>query len=199
MRDNTLFCLVGLGNPGIKYQNTRHNAGFLVIDHLVTELGGVFRSGFDSKIFKFRMDREQILAVKPQTFMNCSGRAVLQVVEYYQISLDRLLIIYDDLDLPLGLTRLRLSGSAGGHRGLNSVLETLKTQEIPRLRLGIGRPTAGGQIPIVDYVLTPFEPEERKIFNHGIKRAAEAALSFVINGPQTTMDRFNTKTGPGTL
>jgi PTH1 family peptidyl-tRNA hydrolase len=199
MRDNTLFCLVGLGNPGSKYQNTRHNAGFLVIDHLAAELGGVFQSGFDSKIFKFRVEQEQILAVKPQTFMNCSGRAVLQVVDYYQISLDRLLIIYDDLDLPVGFTRLRLSGSAGGHRGLNSVIETLQTRKIPRLRLGIGRPPANQRIPIVDYVLTPFGPEEREQFSHGIKRAAEAALSFVVNGSQATMDRFNTKTGLETL
>jgi PTH1 family peptidyl-tRNA hydrolase len=187
-----LYCLVGLGNPGTKYQNTRHNAGFLVIDRIVDQIGGSFKRDFDSEIVKLSYQGRQILLVKPQTFMNCSGRAVNQVVNYYKIALEQLLIIYDDLDLNPGTIRLRVNGSSGGHRGLISIMETLNTRQISRLRLGIGRP--GNQTTVVDYVLSVFAKDDWEIFSHGLRRAAAAALSFVVEGPQITMNRYNRET-----
>jgi PTH1 family peptidyl-tRNA hydrolase len=184
-----LYCLVGLGNPGLKYQRTRHNAGFMVIDQINAKVGCSYKHDLESEFAKINYQGQLLLLVKPQTFMNCSGQAVEQFVNYYKISLDQLLIIYDDLDLNLGVTRMRLNGSAGGHRGLNSIIEALHTSQIPRLRLGIGRPA--NNIPVVDYVLTSFEKDDWEQFNHGVKRATEAALSFVINGPQITMNQYN--------
>jgi PTH1 family peptidyl-tRNA hydrolase len=187
-----VYCLVGLGNPGLKYQKTRHNAGFLVIDQIIANLGGSSKHNFDSEFVKINYQDQQILLVKPQTFMNCSGQAVVQFINYYKIELDQLLIIYDDLDLNLGVIRLRINGSAGGHRGLTSIIEVLHTKEIPRLRLGIGRPT--NNIEVVDYVLTSFEKDDWEHFKQEVRRAAEAALSFVANGPQLTMNRYNKDT-----
>jgi PTH1 family peptidyl-tRNA hydrolase len=187
-----LYCLVGLGNPGLKYQKTRHNAGFMVIDQLIANIGGSYKHDFESEFAKLNYQGQPLLLVKPQTFMNCSGQAVVQFVNYYKITLDQLLIIYDDLDLNVGVTRLRLAGSSGGHRGLTSIIEGLHTRQIPRLRLGIGRPT--NNIPVVDYVLTSFENDDWEQFNHGVKRATEAALSFVVNGPQMTMNQYNKET-----
>jgi PTH1 family peptidyl-tRNA hydrolase len=184
-----LYCLVGLGNPGLKYAKTRHNAGFMVIDQIINNLGGSLKHDFESEFTKINYQGYPLLLVKPQTFMNCSGQAVVQFINYYKIAIDRLLIIYDDLDLNVGTTRLRLSGSAGGHRGLTSIIETLNTRQIPRLRLGIGRPA---QIQsVVDYVLTTFTKDEMVQFCLGVKRAADAALSFVVNGPERTMNEYN--------
>ncbi|MGD8401665.1 MAG: aminoacyl-tRNA hydrolase [Bacillota bacterium] len=184
-----MYCIVGLGNPGAKYQNTRHNAGFLVIDRIIAQIGGSFKRDFDSEIVKLNYQGRPVLLVKPQTFMNNSGLAVNQVVNYYKIALEQLLIIYDDLDLNPGTIRLRLSGSSGGHRGLTSIMEILNTRQIPRLRLGIGRPDK--QITVVDYVLSAFKEEDGELFLQGLRRAAAAALSFVVNGPQITMNLYN--------
>ena len=185
-----MFCLAGLGNPGPKYLNTRHNAGFLVVDRILEQLRLSPKEAFNSIFVKTKYQDQDLIIIKPQTFMNLSGQAVAAVVNYYKIEIAKLLIIYDDLDLKVGVTRLRLTGSAGGHRGLGSVIDHLKTDQIPRLRIGIGRPAPGVQV--VDYVLTTVEEPLRHDFREGIDRAAESGLSFVANGPEFTMNRYNT-------
>jgi PTH1 family peptidyl-tRNA hydrolase len=186
-----LFCLAGLGNPGPKYRYTRHNAGFLAIDRIMGQLELTPKEAFHSIFVKTCYQGKDMILIKPQTFMNMSGQAVAEVVNYYKIEISKLLIIYDDLDLKLGATRLRLSGSAGGHRGLGSVIDHLKTDQFPRLRIGIGRPIDG--TAIVEYVLTTVEESLQTEFSDGIDRAVEAGLSFVTKGPELTMNKFNLK------
>ena len=187
--------MVGLGNPGNQYQQTRHNAGFLVIDRIAAVCGAQLnRNDFRSRYSKVNYAGKDLLLVQPQTFMNLSGEAVGAITAYYKIEPARLLIIYDDLDLPLGALRFRPSGGAGGHRGLTSVIQVLKTQAFPRLRVGIGRPA--DNIPIPDYVLSRFDGADRALFEAAVERGAEAALSFVANGLDYAMNHFNTTAPP---
>ena len=184
-----LFCLIGLGNPGRQYSQTRHNAGFLVIDRIAEEANlQLDQQGFQSVYGKGLLKGEQVFLVKPQTFMNLSGEAVGPFIKYYRIPLEQVLIIYDDLDLPLGMIRIRLSGSAGGHNGLSSVLNAIGEQAVPRLRVGIGRPADGR---VIDYVLSAFSGAELNEFKASINRAAQAGISFVTEGAQAAMNRFN--------
>lgn len=189
-----MYCLVGLGNPGTEYQQTRHNAGFLVIDRLAQDnridLG---RRQFKSIYGKGWLAGREVLLVKPETFMNLSGQAVFSWVNYFKIPLNQVLIIHDDLDLPLGTVRLKPGGSSGGHRGLSSIIELLGTPKIPRLRLGIGRPPQG--TAVVDYVLSGFSGPEEELFQQSAIRAAAAACSFVTAGLEYAMSRFNGKVG----
>ncbi len=184
-----MFCLIGLGNPGRQYLQTRHNAGFLVIDRIADEANiKLDKKGFQSIYGKGLINKEQVILVKPQTFMNLSGEAAGPIINYYRIPLNQVLIIYDELDLPLGSIRIRLSGSAGGHNGLTSVLTSIGNQNIPRLRVGIGRPT---NETVVNYVLSPFNGPQFMEFKESITRAAQAGMSFVTDGPESAMNRFN--------
>lgn len=192
-----MYCIIGLGNPGKQYQLTRHNAGFLAVDNILQKLAVGVEKGFKSVYCKTVYQGNPLLIVKPQTFMNLSGEAALEIVRFYKIPLDKLLIIYDDLDLPIGGLRFRQSGSAGGHNGLKSIIQLLGTDKIARVRIGIGHPVS--PLPVVDYVLTACEGEERLLFDRCIEKAAEAALSFVCHGPDYTMNHFNTKSGPKPL
>lgn len=184
-----MFCLIGLGNPGSQYSQTRHNAGFLVIDR-IAELTNIKidKKGFRSNYGKGFINNNPVLLVKPQTFMNLSGEAAGPIINYYRVPLSQVLIIYDDMDLPLGSIRIRLSGSAGGHNGLTSVLSSINSQNVPRLRVGIGRPNNES---VVDYVLTAFSGREMEEFNASISKAAEAVISFVTDGPEYAMNKFN--------
>jgi PTH1 family peptidyl-tRNA hydrolase len=184
-----LYLLVGLGNPGSKYQLTRHNAGFLVIDHIAQKWGlNMDRHEFSCVYGKGRVSGKDILLAKPQTFMNLSGRAVFSLVSFFKLNPDQMLVIYDDLDLPLGTIRIKLSGSSGGHRGLASILGILGTKQIPRLRIGIGKPDGE---PAVDYVLTPFPEDEKPLFQRVIETSAEAGISYVTQSPEYAMNHFN--------
>lgn len=186
-----MFCLIGLGNPGRDYLQTRHNAGFLVIDSIAEQVGmELDQKGFQSVYGKGLLNDEQVILVKPQTFMNLSGEAVGPIIRYYRIPLEQVLIICDDLDLPLGTIRIRPSGSAGGHKGLSSCLTAIGSQTVPRLRVGIGRPT---KEPVVNYVLTTFSGANLSEFKASIIRAAQAGISFITEGPQGAMNRFNRK------
>jgi peptidyl-tRNA hydrolase, PTH1 family len=185
-----LFCIVGLGNPGPQYHETRHNAGFLAIEELTKKTGVQFsKTDFSSLYCKALIGNQDAMLVQPQTFMNLSGQAVSSVMSYFKIPVERLLVIYDDLDLPLGKIRFRLSGSPGGHKGLTSVIQMLGTQQIARLRVGIGRP--GNDQAVVDYVLSSFSGAEKKIFADSIERAAIASTYFVTDGPDYVMNHFN--------
>lgn len=188
-----LNLLVGLGNPGLKYKLTRHNAGFLVIDRIAQN----HRIALDRKEFhciygKGRIGDREVMLAKPQTFMNLSGEAVVALVNYFKISPDRVLIISDDMDLPLGVIRLKPSGSSGGHKGLASIINLLGTNQIPRLRIGIGKPT---DLTVIDFVLTPFTESELSLFQSVVMTGAEAAVSFVTEGLEFTRNHYNGEIG----
>jgi peptidyl-tRNA hydrolase, PTH1 family len=183
-------CIVGLGNPGVKYQSTRHNIGFMVIDELLT------RHNFQLNKDKFKgayaienINGEKILLLKPLTFMNLSGESIRPLMEYYDIDLDDLLIIYDDLDLPPGKIRLRQKGGHGGHNGIRSIIDHLGTKEFKRIRIGIGRPT--NSKPIVDYVLGTFPGEEQEHVKASVEKAADACERWLKTPFEEVMNEFN--------
>lgn len=165
--------VVGLGNPGNRYDGTRHNVGFEVIDHLLDEHQiKMTDQKFTADYTIWRLGNEKILLVKPFTYMNNSGEAVLPLMSYYGIALEDLLVIYDDLDLEPGKIRLREKGSAGGHNGMKSIIQLLGSSEINRIRLGIGRPQGGWKV--VDHVLAPFDKESRLFVDKAIPLAIQA-------------------------
>ncbi|HPR34745.1 MAG TPA: aminoacyl-tRNA hydrolase [Anaerolineaceae bacterium] len=182
--------IVGLGNPGLAYRRTRHNFGFLAIDKLANELNiPVKRLKFKAMIGEGRFGDNKVVLVKPLTFMNESGRAVAPLLRFFKLPLTNLLVIHDDLDLPLGTLRLRPSGGTSGQRGMASIITQLGTQEFPRMRLGIGRPP--GQMDPVDYVLKDFHPSENELKKIVLQTAVEASQTFINEGLTTTMNKFN--------
>jgi PTH1 family peptidyl-tRNA hydrolase len=186
--------IVGLGNPGRQYRAHRHNVGYMVLEHLATANGLAFgRVQHDSVVASGPIREREVILVKPQTFMNASGRAVSRLVRYYRVPLECLLVVYDDLDLPLGTLRFRDSGGAGGHKGVDSVVEELASQSFPRLRLGIGRPP--GQMDPADYVLQPFRDDERPLLDHVIREAVAGIYTFLTDGVELAMSRHNGPVG----
>ncbi|MDD4152832.1 MAG: aminoacyl-tRNA hydrolase [bacterium] len=184
-----MYLLVGLGNPGTKYADTRHNVGFMVIDALLGRWGGSnYRRHCRSLVAEERLCEERVVLAKPQTFMNKSGEAVAALLGWYKVSIDRLLIIYDDLDLPLGQLRLRTTGSAGGHNGMRSIISCLGRQDIRRLRIGIGAPTAG---IAVEYVLGRFSSGERSAVELMIAQAADAVELILEQSFEAAMNKYN--------
>lgn len=182
--------IVGLGNPGPAYRHTRHNVGFLAIDKLSDALNiQVKRLKFKAMLGEGRFGESKVVLVKPMTFMNESGRAVAPLVHFYKLPLSNLLVIHDDLDLPLGTLRLRPSGGTSGQRGMASIITLLGTQEFPRMRLGIGRPP--GQMDPVEYVLKDFLPSEQDLLNIVLQTAVEACQTFITEGLTKTMNKYN--------
>jgi PTH1 family peptidyl-tRNA hydrolase len=184
------FLLVGLGNPGREYRETRHNIGFMLLDRLASRLKVRF-SRLQSKalIASATFEERRIILAKPQTFMNLSGQSVQGLIHFYKLPLTNILIAHDDLDLPPGTIRIRPDGGSAGQKGMNSILERLGTDEFPRLRLGVGRPP--GQMQAPDYVLQNFSRDEISIVNETLDRAVEAAITFVINGLEVSMNKYN--------
>jgi len=174
--------IVGLGNPGKEYERTRHNVGWMVLDKLCEELGCSFsREKFDGLFAEYRTsDGNKVLLLKPLTFMNRSGESVGKFVRFYKLQPKEVLVVYDDLDLPLGKLRLRLKGSSGGHKGVLSVEHALGTKDFPRLRVGIGRPERKEEV--VDYVLSPFKKEELDIIEKAVCKAADCIRDIVESG-----------------
>ncbi|MEW6404852.1 MAG: aminoacyl-tRNA hydrolase [Chloroflexota bacterium] len=184
------YLLIGLGNPGREYKDSRHNFGFMLIDRIAVRLDArgmklQSRALIMSGIYE---DRKIILA-KPQTYMNLSGQSVQGLLNFYKIPFDNLLIAHDDLDLPFGTIRVRPGGGPGGQRGMASTIEQLGTKDFPRLRLGIGRPP--GRMDPRNYVLQDFSKEEQKLLSDILDRAADAALTFVTGGLNKAMNQFN--------
>jgi PTH1 family peptidyl-tRNA hydrolase len=188
--------IVGLGNPGPKYQGTRHNVGFAVVDYLAQspQVTG-FRSRFSAEIAEFVEDGQKLLLVKPQTYMNRSGRCVREVVDFFQLPLADLLVICDDINLPLGKLRVRAKGTHGGHNGLRDIQEHLGTTEYARLRIGVGAPPTSGDEATVDYVLGRFQPGERPVIDEAIHKAAMAAQCWVREGVERCMAQTNAPEG----
>lgn len=167
--------IVGLGNPGAKYQETKHNIGFITLDEIAYQQKSSFKkSQFEADISEFFVGGEKVMLVKPLTFMNESGRAVGPLMTYYGIEANDLIVIYDDLDLPIGQIRLREKGGAGGHNGIKSLLAHLGTNIFPRIKVGIGRPE--GKTPVVHYVLSGFKKDVHADILSAVKRAADAAM-----------------------
>lgn len=187
-----IFC--GLGNPGREYEKTRHNFGFLVVSHFAKKHSLTFKfdTSLESEIAKFR---DKALLVKPQTFMNLSGRAVKKILQKYSEVPENLLVIYDDLDLPLGKIKLLPKGGAGGHRGVLSIIEFLHTKDFPRLKLGIGKPIEKGLRK--DYVLSPFSEEEWKLVEEVLDRSVLALEDILSLGFIKAMTKINSSKGEG--
>ncbi len=182
--------IVGLGNPGIEYVDTRHNVGFAVVDLIAgTRRVRVNQWKYESLLGVCRLAGEEVVLLKPQTFMNLSGRAVYQAVKALGVNLADLLIIHDDLDLPPGRLRLRLHGSPGGHNGMKSILSCLGTDQFARLRLGIGRPEPGTDA--ADYVLRRFAKEEQTLIDRAVARAGDAVYCLTTEGMAAAMGIYN--------
>ena len=190
MTPETTYLLIGLGNPGREYRDTRHNVGFMVIDRLIVRLNARGMKVQSKAIVTTAMyeDRKLILA-KPQTYMNLSGQSAQGLLNFYKLPVENMLIAHDDLDIPFGTIRIRASGGPGGQRGLSSILEKLGTKDIPRMRLGIGRPP--GRMEPADYVLQNFHREDMQVISEILDHAADAALEFVKNGLNAAMNKFN--------
>lgn len=185
------FLIVGLGNPGSEYASHRHNIGFHVVQALAEAHGLTFarNKGAQARVAEGRVGPWQVLLAKPHTFMNLSGRTVGRLSRTHEIPSERILVIYDDLDLPLGRLRLRPEGGSGGHRGMRSIIEALGTQAFPRLRVGIDRPP--GSMDPADYVLQPFAQEEAALAGEAVERAVAAVECWLSEGIMAAMDRFN--------
>jgi PTH1 family peptidyl-tRNA hydrolase len=184
------FIIIGLGNPGREYRETRHNIGFMLLDRLADKLDARFSRMQSNALVAsgYYMERRIILA-KPQTFMNLSGRSVQGLLHFYKLSLENLLIAHDDLDLPIGTIRIRPDGGSAGQKGMKSTIEHLGTDEFPRLRMGIGRPPGRMQAP--DYVLQDFSIVDREIISETLDRAVDAVLMWVTDGLAVAMNKFN--------
>ncbi|MGH2362410.1 MAG: aminoacyl-tRNA hydrolase [bacterium] len=182
--------IAGLGNPGTKYRDTRHNVGFEVADLLAWRHGAAFESTpGEALVARLRTVGDGLLIVKPLTFMNLSGHAVAELIRYYRIALPDVLIVVDEINLPLGRLRIRARGSHGGHNGLRSVAGQLGTDDYARLRIGVGR--GDGRRDLADHVLARFEPDEREIMRTAVDRAADAAEMFVTDDIGKVMTTYN--------
>ena len=184
-----MYVIVGLGNPGRKYENTRHNIGFITIDYLADELGiKVNKLKHKALVGEGRISGQKVLLVKPQTFMNLSGQSVREIVAYYKTELSQLIVIYDDIDIEKGSVRIRKKGSAGTHNGMKSIIYDLGEDSFPRVRIGIG--TSGGA-PLVDHVIGNFTKEEVPLMEKAVQRAAKGVISIVEDGIDMAMNKYN--------
>lgn len=182
--------IIGLGNPGKQYEKTRHNAGFMVVDELAEALGiSLNQLKFKGMLGEGRVGAEKALLLKPLTYMNLSGESMIQVLQFYKMQPEDILVIYDDLDTPVGQIRLRMKGSAGGHNGIKSIIQHLGTEEFNRIRVGIGRPQPGKKV--VDYVLEPFFSEEEGDIKAALKKSAEAAKAWLAEPFVQVMNKYN--------
>jgi peptidyl-tRNA hydrolase, PTH1 family len=189
-RASTLDLLVaGLGNPGGGYARTRHNVGFLVADELARRHDGSFRSKFNGQLAEVRLDGLRVAVLKPETYMNISGKSVAAARKFFKVDPADLLVVHDDVDLVPGRLQARLGGGLAGHNGLRSIASSLGTQDFLRLRIGVGRPERGDRRPVADYVLSEFEPEFD--VDTLVARSADAVESLARDGLDATQSRYN--------
>ncbi len=184
------FVIAGLGNPGPEYALTRHNVGFLVADFLADRYQTAFKAGRGDYLYaQFRLAGAAVYLIKPMTYMNLSGHGVRQALEYWKVPLERLLVVYDDYHLPFGKIRLRASGSDGGHKGMRSIIDVFQTEDIMRLRVGIGQEEYRGDS--VKFVLAQFSRKEQKQLPVILEACADAAEMVVTDGIEKAMNRYN--------
>jgi PTH1 family peptidyl-tRNA hydrolase len=186
--------IVGLGNPGSRYAGTRHNVGFAVVDALALgPRAGRFQGRFDALVTELAEEPHRLLLVKPQTFMNLSGRCVRQILDFYKVPVEELLVVCDDINLPLGKLRVRAGGTHGGHNGLRDIQNHLGTNEYARLRIGVGSPP---EEEAVDHVLGRFRPSEQPVIDDAVSKAVQAVLVWANQGVEVCMNQFNGEPKP---
>lgn len=191
-RENMVKMIVGLGNPGSKYEKTKHNIGFMAVDNIVNDLDVTFTEdkNFKAQIGSTFINHEKVYFVKPTTFMNNSGIAVKALLTYYNISVEDLIVIYDDLDMEVGKLRLRSKGSAGGHNGIKSIIAHIGTQEFNRIKVGIGRPLKG--MTVINHVMGQFNTEDNIVISLTLDRVVNAVNFYLQeNDFEKTMQKFN--------
>lgn len=182
--------IVGLGNPGLKYRNTRHNAGFAAIDALAEKAGLRFnKKRFQGVVAEGKIAGKSVLLLKPHTYMNLSGEAVAEAMRFYKLTPQELLVIYDDIDLDLGRLRIKAEGSAGSHNGMRSIVARVGSEKFPRLRIGIGKPKP--PMDLAAFVLQKLKAEQKKAFLANSERAAEAALEILKHGVEAAQQKYN--------
>jgi PTH1 family peptidyl-tRNA hydrolase len=190
LKMNQSYLIIGLGNPGREYKDTRHNIGFMLIDLLAERLNARgMKVQSKAIVISSLYEERKIILAKPQTYMNLSGQSVQGLLNFYKIPFENLLVAHDDLDIPFGTIRIRPTGGPGGQRGMADTIEQLGTKDFPRLRLGISRPP--GRMQAKDYVLQNFSKDEQKLLPEILSRASDAALEFVMNGLNMAMNKFN--------
>ena len=191
-----MILLVGLGNPGSQYARTRHNAGFLALDAFASRSGRVaaFRARFEGQYAELEVSGTRVGLLKPETFMNLSGRSVRAATTFFKVAVEELLVVHDELDLPFGELRLKSGGGDGGHRGLRSISGELGTPNYGRLRIGIGRPPPHFQGDIADFVLQAFALEEASVLGTVLASASQAVQAVITDGLSRTMNRTNQRT-----
>ena len=188
-----MFLVVGLGNPEIKYVFTRHNTGFLAIDSLLDRLGGLKLNDdkFKGVYTKTKIDNIDTIIAKPMTYMNLSGEFIRPLADYYKIDYQNIIVVYDEMALPVGRVKITKEGSAAGHNGIKSIIQHLGTEKFVKVRIGINDPNIN--IPQIDYVLSKYTPEEFKIQKENIERAVDAILNILKLGVDDTMNKYNNK------
>ncbi len=183
--------IVGIGNPGLEYQLTRHNVGFMVIDHLAIKLGyklDNFKDGYFGGYIKTKINNEDVILFKPYTYMNDSGRGVIAIVNFFKINLDDIVVIHDDLDLETGYLRIRKNGGSGGHNGIKSIISNLNSEEFKRIRIGIAKDK---NIDVVNYVLGKFTKEEQTLIKPTLDLASNAIIDMTTNTFDNVMNKYN--------
>lgn len=189
-KEVNMYVIAGLGNPGKEYASSRHNAGYMAVEYLAGKLNTKLNKlKFNSVYGDTSINGEKVMLVKPVTYMNKSGIAISEIVKFYKISTSNLIVIYDDIDIPLGALRIRPSGSAGTHNGMKSIVDSIGS-EFPRIRIGIGR---NEEMDLADFVLQKFSRNEKDIVTPIIERASEAAVEIIENGIDSAMQKFNMK------
>ncbi len=181
--------VVGLGNPGREYARNRHNVGYLVVDELARRHGGTWRSKFSGQVAEIRLDGHKVALLKPETYMNESGRSVGAAARFFKLEPDAVLVVHDEGDFDLGRVELKVGGGLGGHNGLRSLAQHLKTQDFLRLRIGVGRPERGDPRPLADYVLSDFDPHDDA--EALIARAADAVETLDAEGVERAQAAVN--------
>lgn len=178
------------GNPGAKYAETRHNAGFMVIDKIAEKYEiKIEKENFSGLIGKGEINGEKVILVKPQTYMNLSGECVIQLLNFYKINPTNLIVVYDDIDIPIGKIKIRAKGSAGTHNGMRNIINMIKSEDFPRIRVGTDKPSEG--IDLADYVLMKLTKDEKEKIDEAVSIAAEATVEIIKNGCEKAMNMYN--------
>lgn len=185
-----MYCIVGLGNPGLKYENTRHNAGFLTIDYLANKFGiDVKKSKFKSLYGQGVISGQKVMLVKPQTYMNNSGEAVREIINFYKFDIDKLIVIYDDIDIEFGTIRIRKKGSAGTHNGMKSIIYQIQDDKFPRIKIAVGKKPE--YMDLANFVLSGFTEKEAEVIREEIKLAADSIETMIESSIDMSMNKFN--------
>ncbi|MGL5591453.1 MAG: aminoacyl-tRNA hydrolase [Mycoplasmoidaceae bacterium] len=185
------YLIVGLGNPGLKYENTKHNAGFIALDFFANQNNFTLNANiFEGIFYKLKYEEKEIFFLKPQTFMNLSGECVLKFINFYKINIKNILVVYDDLDLPIGKIKIKRNGSSGGQNGIKDIINKLGTEEIKRIKIGIGRPKNKND-SISNYVLSKVSIDDQPIFLKSIEKASKIIDNFYKKDFDKILTEFN--------